>query len=607
MPWRRRGAARAARGWAEAPARSAPGVGFRRVLPLLEAGLAVVLLVAIVLFDGLAGGTRELGLRQWMAGVGALLMAADAALRSADAERRGLLSGLAERGLRGTAAFLVLAGALVAIQLFAFRDYFVDDAFITFRYAQHLVLHGQVTWNLGDAPVEGYSNFLWMLLAAGALSVSADPLLVSRLVSLLALALAVRIVLRLAHRIGADAQAARLSALTLLAIPGFVFWAMSGLETASVVVLGLALLDTTAHDAEQDRLPWRSVVVALLLLLSRPEAPLFVGLALLPLLVGGDAAARRCAFRIAAITALAIAPYFAWKLAHFDAWVANSAVAKAGVMRGLPIVTQAYLFAFPFVLLAISRAARGMTRVEQQIWCLNAGFAVAGLHVATQVAHQFRFFLPVIAGLCVIVGPALLDLATRGVPAPRRRATVAVAAAALMLYALAPVIEAQGYAGRESQGLERAHVRVGHALASTYRGQGLLAASDCGLIPYLSRMRTIDLWGLNDARIARDGLDPAAVMARAPDVVILHSLSASEFRAREAYDLAMHPAVLRERGLILRDRVEFAGYWLWVWSRRPLGPSDPTAQFSSVEPSGVRAARGSASRPLARAALAYAV
>ncbi|HMJ10771.1 MAG TPA: hypothetical protein VK524_05155, partial [Polyangiaceae bacterium] len=47
-----------------------------------------------------------------------------------------------------------------------FRTLF-DDAFISFRYAQNLV-HGRgLVFNVGER-VEGYTNFLWVLVLAGA-------------------------------------------------------------------------------------------------------------------------------------------------------------------------------------------------------------------------------------------------------------------------------------------------------------------------------------------------------------------------------------------------------------------------------------------------------
>ena len=40
----------------------------------------------------------------------------------------------------------------------------VDDAYISFQFARHLNQGHGLVWNVGDPPVEGYSNFLWVML-----------------------------------------------------------------------------------------------------------------------------------------------------------------------------------------------------------------------------------------------------------------------------------------------------------------------------------------------------------------------------------------------------------------------------------------------------------
>src|SRR5262245_65923196 len=55
----------------------------------------------------------------------------------------------------------------------------VDDAFISYRYADMLVRGEGLVYNAGER-VEGYSNFLWVLIAALAISLGLDPLLVTR-------------------------------------------------------------------------------------------------------------------------------------------------------------------------------------------------------------------------------------------------------------------------------------------------------------------------------------------------------------------------------------------------------------------------------------------
>ena len=68
----------------------------------------------------------------------------------------------------GAAAALRLSAFAVACLLFVwlwadYRDYWLDDAFITFRYSRFLALGRGSYFNIGEH-VEGYTNFLLMLL-----------------------------------------------------------------------------------------------------------------------------------------------------------------------------------------------------------------------------------------------------------------------------------------------------------------------------------------------------------------------------------------------------------------------------------------------------------
>ena len=68
------------------------------------------------------------------------------------------------RSLRETAFPLVL---LVSAFLMYCFSWVCDDAFISFRYAKNLASGLGLVYNPGfDLPIEGYSNFLWVLIAA---------------------------------------------------------------------------------------------------------------------------------------------------------------------------------------------------------------------------------------------------------------------------------------------------------------------------------------------------------------------------------------------------------------------------------------------------------
>lgn len=46
------------------------------------------------------------------------------------------------------------------------NGYIYDDAYISYRYAVNLANGRGLVWNVGDAPTQGYTNFLFVVLIA---------------------------------------------------------------------------------------------------------------------------------------------------------------------------------------------------------------------------------------------------------------------------------------------------------------------------------------------------------------------------------------------------------------------------------------------------------
>lgn len=524
--------------------------------------------------DLVTGGLDKFGLKQFLLVAFGLLLALDGVVRSRSRLRTGLFEHLAIEGNTGTRALVVLAGALFVVQVFAFHFYVVDDAYITFRYAKNFVTTGHVTWNPGERPVEGYSNFLWLLLSIGSHRTGADPLVVSKVVSALMLVLSAFAVGRIARRAGAGLLGGRLAVLLFLAKPSFAFWGMSGLETASVVLFCLLYLEAYDDEVARGRWPVRSAIWAMALLLSRPETPLYLALVALPALRSPGRGEWRSLGLLCAIVAVASAPYFAWKFRAFGVLLPNTLSAKARPLSGFKLVIEAFQNVFPFLLASLPALARSGPRMQRQIWITFGGYVLAALNVMPHMAHYERFFLPVLGGVMAVAGGAF-EAFVGNISDARSQRRVLVGACALSIaYLLTPLFEMRKYAENEALGYRHAHIPIGRLLADAYAPTSVLAASDCGFIPYESGMRTVDLWGLTDRRIAVQGFDPGYVMARRPDVVVLHSLYPMEFRGREPYDEAMFESLQDQPGLPLRGRWGFYGYWVWVYSRKPLGP-DP--------------------------------
>jgi hypothetical protein len=154
-------------------------------------------------------------------------------------------------------AGVLVALAAVCVSLAKTGDFVTDDAAITLRYSKLWVDGHGITWNPGEDPVEGYTNFSHVVLGAAAIKLGLPPLGTLRVTGQLSLVLLVLVVYALAF----DVLRSRLFAIaaaTWVAIhPAFGYWASSGLETGLYTCLAYAGIYATRYVSRDH--PWRSL------------------------------------------------------------------------------------------------------------------------------------------------------------------------------------------------------------------------------------------------------------------------------------------------------------------------------------------------------------
>jgi len=510
--------------------------------------------------------------QQQVAFVGAVLLA-EGALRLRTGEPNGLWRLLISERRSGFTLAFAFALAIVAIQIAAYRRLFVDDAFITFRYSQNLARGLGFTWNPGEKPVEGYSNFLWMLLNFVAERAHLDPMTVSRSAGAVCLVVSLVAVRALARIVTGSARWANLAILQLAAYPQFAYWAMSGLETASVSMFSLLYFVSFHHDFPSRRWPWRTALCAVLLWLSRPDPALLLVLSGLPVLFSHDRESRGWLLRLVLLALPIVAIYQGWKLVTFGRLFPNTVAAKWSPLAGTEMAMGYLQLAFPLLLLALLGAQRGASLFLRQMLLVGFGVLLALVNAKSQVGHFGRHYLLVLAPLTALLPVTLARWEReRNEPAALLGGPAAGAFALLLLVAAAPLRSMQIYANQEVAGYRTAHIPLADRLKRDYPPSALLAASDCGILPYRSGLRTMDLWGLTDRYIAEHGFDPKYVLGAAPEAIVLHSTDPEEFRGREIYDLELYPALQARGGYRHTGTYEFYGYWLWLFTRESPRP-----------------------------------
>jgi len=462
------------------------------------------------------------------------------------------------------------AAVFVVLTLYHWR-HLCDDAFINFRYADHISAGLGAVWNIGER-VEGYSSPLWLgLLVVGRLFGAGLSGWAGAFGVLFA-----ALCLLLVHRLGLALSGNRLVAAAAVAIGALLYplyyWAPAGLETTL-----FAALMTAAGWSLVGRANGGWAVVAALIGIARPEGP-FLACALIVLvgLVQGRAVLRP------GLLALALGPALGWLIfrrAYYGEWLPNTYYAKAtGALLGR--VTAGSLYALPgLVALTATAVVMWSSGIAKRANLAVAAFAALVLVLVIGAGGDWmwhgRMMLPAL--------PALLTLAIVGLaqaPSRRRLALVVVCGIGWLTFFPRPLILAQAFGlGRlpeiayQEGTLLSASRAAASFIAASYPADALVAVNHAGILPYSLPNPAIDMTGLCDRHIAHDvegGLhgkyDAVYVLSRRPRLVVLNS------RVRPGTSGAWYHPGYWAGETALVARAEFQAhyrpvprFWSWRW------------------------------------------
>lgn len=444
------------------------------------------------------------------------------------------------------------------------RTIALDDAWITFRYARNLVEGNGFVFNPGER-LEGYSNFTWVLASAIAIMGSVEPFGFARVISWLGVAAglgALCLGCGRAQGPGPDARVVLESETGESIIPGgsatvapfrsataamllagsypLAVWTMAGLETAVYTMLLLFYLLSLRGllGAPSVGRGAMAGLVALLLALTRPEGAVWAMMipVLVPFLRRED---RIYGVGLPLVVfAAGYLVYTAWRVQTFGALVPNTVEAKVGGGAGAALARGAgYWLAYfagpPGLMVVLAAVAAHRARVADALTrgftLLCAGAVVVQTFFAVAVGGDWmpaaRFFVPLLPPLCILVAMAIK-------PWPLFVRAVIVAffvAAGFMQARHDGMLRWCRWAGKQMGGqlIVAPQVEVGSFLRANASESQTLAATEAGVVPYVSRLRFIDMLGLVDAHIAslpgglHEKFDASYVLSREPDYILL--------------------------------------------------------------------------------------
>jgi hypothetical protein len=386
-----------------------------------------------------------------------------------------------------------LTGLLITLSLMPYQ---VDDAYITYRYAQNLAAGEGFVYNPGAEAVEGYSSPLWMLLlSAGALLIPQAGIPYLGMVLGISAYLAL---LTVWARISRDEPPAvrLLTALLLTLWPGLLFYASTGMETL-LFVLCVLVFQAAAMGLLSGRL---GAVAGFLALWIRPEGA-FLLVALAFSLLAGPFRLRLILTRRLIIPGLSVIAgglvLTVFRGLVFGDLLPNTYHAKIPDLGAGLAYLRSFVLSWPGGMLMLLAVLGGVLGTEK-----HRGFLLAGLAWLTAPVIEggdwmphHRFILPAVVWLLA----AVLGLGQTRLRSLRWGGyALGLGLAATIAWQALVMIETARYS------FDKLTVRE-KAIAEWVREFGVLsvASVDIGVLGYESGAEIIDVVGLTDRFVSR--------------------------------------------------------------------------------------------------------
>ncbi len=417
--------------------------------------------------------------------------------------------------------FLILGLLLAGTAFYAARavDFSIEpyeDAAMLMRYAVHLGQGHGIVWNVGEPPVDGATDFLFLLSAAGLVRLGLAVEVAVRLLTLVAHLLTVALVYLGARRLaGAPPWAAALSAAFLAVGPGLRYAAAYFGTPFFVLFACLTWLAAMAL-AGRGVTHGRAAVFAfsgLALGLTRPEGVILTALMLLSVVfLRGRKESREAILWFVGVFGLLGGAYFLWRWRYFGHPLPNPFLKKGGG-RFYPTSAREsvqFVIAQGLPFLAPVLAALSFEKTRRRALALLipvGGFALAFLLISNAMNFGGRFQYALLPVVLLSWWPLAADLLPE-FRLPRFEELSREARRAAVLVGVFAAGAAVWYSHERSRGItysEDGRYAVALALRSFAERGYTLATSEAGLLPLYSRWKTIDTWGLNDLWITHHG------------------------------------------------------------------------------------------------------
>lgn len=443
---------------------------------------------------------------------------------------------------------LYIAGIIYAIAaLILFPKWTVDDAYISIRYADNQAKYGELTWNPGEDPIEGYTGIVLPVILAIFIKLGISPVFIGKIIGVISFFLGGCLLHTIFRLLKVRDLSASLVLIMYFTAPFMFVHALSGLETmlfSASILLSVFLFFRNMMFTDS---PKQTETVLILVLfvasLTRPEGVIMSACFLTALgIIRLKSDRREFGRYVLKAVILFILPgliYFIWRWQYYGQILPNTFYAKGGLSfinkwSVLSLMQFGLLFlslpAVVILLLNLSgfKAVRDSIR-DRQPFLFSPQFttAVAAMMVFAIIVlgrymqsmllmnFEFRFFVPFfpifLVFTAIFLDWGLLNL--QSLKADKRIVRTVLTVIIVLLISVQAMIYLREYRkyrllkASYQNIIESEHIPAGLFVKEHIsEDEWLSVIHDVGAIPYYSQRKTVDFSRLNDEVLIKKGM-----------------------------------------------------------------------------------------------------
>ncbi len=449
--------------------------------------------------------------------------------------------------LSKTTYFQISSHLILLLFQLLFWNFIIDDAFITFRYAKNLYFHQQMVFNIGEIPVEGYSNFLWVLLMTVSFPLNIDPIVFSKLSGMIFCHLSVFILYKLAFLLNKSEKFSNFVIIFYVLTPNVALWSVGGLETSLFSFLLLIsvyffIIDISKRKNKSIKI---SPLFFVLLSLTRHEGLIVFGLTWLfitcLLFKNKEISKLQKLCQLLYFTgffAIIYAPYFFWRVSYYNNILPHTFSAKQGIFSLDLFLGRAFIY-IPLILIltpvflliggSFLKNSKFRFKNEKKMYLALLILILSLLLLLIKSwMPGFRFAVPIIPLIYLLLPNSLNFLTILG---RNYRNDVELwknikiftilticVSNVLLVISFYPFVNAYG------NGLRDCNITLGKWINENTSENASLAVWDVGALPFYSNIRTIDIYpySLQDLHVYSNPMDADYILEQNITFLILN-------------------------------------------------------------------------------------